>query len=115
MKENLLVERQNYLSIKGWDENEIQLHFLNAKRASSTLRAINNKFRQEILKLLEEKENLTVTEIYAHLKRGQVDTSKHLGILRRNNILLTNKVGKFIYYRLNNERLEEINTVIQAL
>lgn len=115
MKANLLIENQNYLVIKGWNEMEIQLHFMNVRKAILTLRAINNKFRQEILKLLEEKEKLTVTEIYAQLERGQVDTSKHLGILRRNNILLTDKIGKYIYYRINSKRLEEINEVIQLL
>ena len=94
--------------------NDKQL-FINVKEASLLLRALNNKFRQQILKLLEQHQRLTVTEILIHLRLLQSITSQHLSVLRRQGIVITRREGKNIYYELNPVRLQEVNQFIKSL
>ncbi len=89
--------------------------FVNIKEASLLLRALNNKFRQQILKLLEQHNRLTVTEILIHLRLLQSITSQHLSVLRRQGIVITRREGKNIYYELNPVRLQEVNQFIKSL
>jgi len=92
-----------------------QLLFLNIKQASLYLRALNNSFRQRILKLLEEHPRLTVTEILIYLRWEQSITSQHLAVLRRTKIVTTTREGKHIYYELNHLRLQEIYKFIKSI
>jgi DNA-binding transcriptional ArsR family regulator len=41
---------------------------LHTKKASLILRSINHKLRQQIIKLLDEHQKMTVTEIYVKLR-----------------------------------------------
>ena len=78
------------------------------KNAAMTLRSINHKLRQQILKLLEEQKRMKVTDIYVKLRLEQSVASQHLAILRRANIVRTERMGKEIYYSLNNNRIEQV-------
>ena len=71
--------------------------------------------RKQIIKLLEEKDKLTVTEIYVKLRLEQSVASQHLAILRRAGIVVTDREGKFIYYSLNKQRINEITDLIEDL
>ncbi len=92
-----------------------KINYLEVKKAAAILRAINHKLRQSIIKLLEEKSNLTVTEIYVKLRVEQSVASQHLAILRRAEIVKTNREGKNIHYNLNVPRLEEVNKFVKDL
>ncbi len=92
-----------------------KLNYLDVKKAAAILRAINHKLRQSIIRLLEEKENLTVTEIYVKLRVEQSVASQHLAILRRAEFVKTTREGKNIHYQLNHQRLEEVNTFVKQL
>jgi DNA-binding transcriptional ArsR family regulator len=94
--------------------NDKQL-FVNIKEASLLLRALNNKFRQQILKLLEQHNSLTVTEILIHLRLLQSITSQHLSVLRSQGIVIKRREGKNIYYELNPVRLQEVNEFVESL
>ena len=78
------------------------------KSAAITLRSINHKLRQQILKLLEENKRMKVTDIYVKLRLEQSVASQHLAILRRANIVSTERMGKEIYYSVNNNRIEQV-------
>lgn len=91
----------------------VDLH--NVKKAALVLRAINHKLRQQILKLIEESGRMTVTEIYVKLRLEQSVASQHLAILRKAGFVKTERDGKFIYYSVNNDRLEELNKFVQDL
>jgi DNA-binding transcriptional ArsR family regulator len=101
---------QNHLLVKSNEEDEVKIDFLQIKKSSLILRALNHKLRQQILKLLEEQRKLTVTEIYE-----QSVASQHLAILRRAGIVKTEREGKFIYYALNHKRIAEINRCVVDL
>ena len=99
----------NNLVIHSKDGDEVKIDFLQVKKAAITLRAINHKLRQQIMRLLEENRKMTVTEIYVQLRLEQSVASQHLAILRRAGIVQTDREGKFIYYSINGDRLAFIN------
>ena len=85
----------------------LKVDLLNVKKASLVLRAVNHKLRQQILKLIDEQGKITVTEIYVKLRLEQSVASQHLAILRKAGFVNTDRDGKFIYYSVNTNRLEE--------
>lgn len=95
--------------------NSINIDYLNVKKASLVLRALNHKLRQQMVKMLDEKQRMTVTEIYVALRLEQSVASQHLAILRRAGIVKTERDGKFIYYHVNYDRLDQINQMISEL
>lgn len=96
-------------------ESNLTVELLNVKKAAIILRAINHKLRQIILKLIDEKGKITVTELYMHLRLEQSVASQHLAILRKSGFVKTERDGKFIYYSVNYKRLSELNKFVQEL
>ena len=98
------------------DINEnIRLDFIHMKKSMLILRAINHKLRQQIIKLLDEKRKMTVTEIYVELRLEQSVTSQHLAILRLAGLVEAIREGKFIFYALNYKRIKEVNNFVEQL
>ena len=93
----------------------VKIDYLNVKKASLVLRALNHKLRQQMIKLLDENKKMTVTDLYVQLRLEQSVASQHLAILRRVGIVKTTRDGKFIYYSVNNERLQQINHIVDDL
>lgn len=86
-----------------------------SKKAAMILRALNHKLRQQILKLIDEQQKMTVTEIYVKLRLEQSVASQHLAILRRAGIVVTVREGKFIFYMVDYIRLEQVNQFVEQL
>lgn len=97
------------------DTTGLNLEVLSIKKAAIVLRAINHKLRQIILKLIDERGRMTVTEIYMHLRLEQSVASQHLAVLRKAGFVNTERNGKFIYYSVNHDRLEELHKFIKDL
>lgn len=95
--------------------SSVNVDLYNLKKAAMVLRAINHKLRQQILKLIDESGRMTVTEIYVKLRLEQSVASQHLAILRKAGFVKTERDGKFIYYSVNTERLEELNKFVKDL
>lgn len=95
--------------------NEYHLDYVQLRKAVLVLRAVNHKLRQRMIDLLDEQENMTVTDIYIKLRLEQSVASQHLAILRRAGVVTTVRDGKFIYYSLDKERLEQISKLIDDL
>ena len=93
----------------------LKVDLLNVKKAALVLRAMNHKLRQQILKLINEQDKITVTEIYVKLRLEQSVASQHLAILRKAGFVITVRDGKFIYYSVINKRLEELNHFVSEL
>ena len=85
------------------------------KKAALILRALNHKLRQQILTVIEGEDKITVTEIYVRLRLEQSVASQHLAILRKAGIVSTQRDGKYIYYKVNHKRLDEINAFVKDL
>jgi len=110
MSGNTLVIRKD----EGSNE-QIKLDYMAVKSAAMTLRAINHKLRQQIIKLLEENKRMNVTDIYVKLRLEQSVASQHLAILRRANIVRTERDGKFIHYSLNHSRIAAVAQFVNDL
>lgn len=95
--------------------SSVSVDLYNVKKAAMVLRAINHKLRQQILKLIDESGKMTVTEIYVKLRLEQSVASQHLAILRKAGFVKTERDGKFIYYSVSTERLEELNKFVKEL
>lgn len=93
----------------------VKVDFVHTKKAALILRSINHKLRQQIIKLLDESQKMTVTEIYVKLRLEQSVASQHLAILRRAGIVSTTRDGKFIYYSVNYQRLSEVVRFVESL
>jgi ArsR family transcriptional regulator, virulence genes transcriptional regulator len=96
-------------------EGPLQIDYLGIKKSALVLRALNHKLRQQMIKLLEEQQRMTVTELYVQLRLEQSVASQHLAILRRAGIVKAERDGKFIYYRINEDRVRRINSFVETL
>ena len=94
---------------------KIELDYFSLRKSVLTLRAVNHKIRQIIIDLLDEYEEMTVTEVYIKLRCEQSVASQHLAILRRSGVVVTERRGKFIIYSLNYETLDKINRLVNNL
>lgn len=94
---------------------DIQLDYAELRKAVLVLRAMNHKLRQRMIALLVENTKMTVTEIYVKLRLEQSVASQHLAILRRAGVVVTERQGKFIYYSLNSDRIEQISSLVEEL
>lgn len=95
--------------------SNVQLDYTELRKAVLVLRAVNHKLRQRIIDLLDSGETMTVTDIYIKLRLEQSVASQHLAILRRAGVVITERQGKFIYYSLNNDRLDQISKLVEDL
>jgi len=94
----------------------IEVKELDAARmemAASMLKAIAHPVRMAILKSLEGKKKLTVTEIHEFLGIEQPTTSHHLGILKDKGVLCSHRDGKNTYYYLKHDMLGQIVDCLQ--
>ena len=62
-------------------KKDILLNYAELRKAVLVLRAVNHKLRQRIIGLLEENNEMTVTDIYIKLRLEQSVASQHLAIL----------------------------------
>ena len=93
----------------------VKVDLLHSKKAAMILRALNHKLRQQIVKLIDEQQKMTVTNIYVKLRLEQSVASQHLAILRRAGIVVTTREGKYIYYTVDYDRLEQVNQFVEQL
>jgi DNA-binding transcriptional ArsR family regulator len=82
------------------------------QEAAEILRAINHKLRMKILEFIDQNEKINVNKIYNTLNLEQSITSQHLRILRKAGVVDTQRDGKFIYYEINYDR---VNQSIEAI
>jgi DNA-binding transcriptional ArsR family regulator len=96
-------------------DEKIIMDTLHVKKSAIILRAVNHKLRQQILKKIDEKGKVTVTEIFTELFLEQAVASQHLAVLRKAGFVKTTRDGKFIYYSVNYTRLKDFLTIIGQL
>lgn len=99
----------------GGPQNELLIQTLKLKKGAFVLRAINHSLRQQILKLIHEKKRITVTDIHRKFRIEQSVASEHLALLRKENLVQTERSGRFIFYSVNYETLKRINRLCNEL
>jgi DNA-binding transcriptional ArsR family regulator len=105
----------NVLENSATVNGELKIDILQLKKAALILRAVNHKLRQQVLKLLHQNDRMTVTEIYVKLRLEQSVASQHLAILRKAGFVNTVRDGKFIYYSVNHDRLNQVHNFVHEL
>ncbi len=105
------------LELKDRSDNDSlhKVELLKIKKAALVLRAINHKLRQQMMRIIDERGKITVTELYSILHLEQSVASQHLAILRKAGFVKTERDGKFIYYTVNIERIKDINSFVDNL
>ncbi len=114
----LISTMSNYqisFTLKNEADSQLTVDTLSVKKAALILRAFNHKLRQQILKLIDTQEKVTVTEIYVKLRIEQSVASQHLAILRKAEFVKTERDGKFIYYTINTDRMKDLNRFVTDL
>lgn len=96
-------------------KRESLINRANTRKAAQVIRAINHPLRQSMIDLLKESGSMTVTELYNRLKLEQSVASQHLAILRKADAVITSRHGKFIHYSVNEERLSELNSLVEQI
>lgn len=69
------------------------------------MKALGHPARIEIMMLLNRRKKMSVTEIYEELGLSQPETSRHLSVLKNNDVLLFEKKGAVSNYYINEENL----------
>ena len=95
--------------------SELKIDVLQLKKAALILRSVNHKLRQQMMRLLHQNGKMTVTEIYVKLRLEQSVASQHLAILRKAGFVNTVRDGKFIYYSVNYDRLDQVHQFVHEL
>ena len=74
---------------------------------SKTFKALSDKTRREILKLLNNRD-MSAGEIAEHFDMSKPSISKHLDILREAELVSSEKKGQFIIYSINTSVIQEV-------
>jgi DNA-binding transcriptional ArsR family regulator len=78
-------------------------------------RAINHSLRQQMLQLIHNNGQITVTDLYVKLRLEQSVVSQHLAILRREKFVNTKREGKCIYYSVNYDRIDQVQEISRKM
>lgn len=70
-------------------------------------KALNDATRREILELLKIK-NLSAGEIADQFNMSKPSISHHLDILKRADLITSEKTGQFIFYSINTTIMEDV-------
>lgn len=88
---------------------------LQLRKANYLLKALDHRLRIDIILFINDKGTCTVTDIFIAFRLVQAVASQHLAVLRRANLVFTERQGKNIYYSLNYPRLKQMLGLIGQL
>jgi DNA-binding transcriptional ArsR family regulator len=75
------------------------------RHLTKVFKALSDGTRQQILEMLDGHQK-TVGEIVGNFKLSQPTISRHLSVLKEANLVLDQRQGQNVYYRLNSEVLQ---------
>ncbi|WBX67953.1 autorepressor SdpR family transcription factor [Tenacibaculum dicentrarchi] len=81
---------------------------------NSLFKALNDETRRKIIELLKDKD-MNAGEIADKFKISKPSISHHLDILKRADLITSEKKGQFIEYSLNTTILEDLMSWILTL
>ena len=85
----------------------------NLERAASLFHALSDETRLKILELLMDGEQC-VCDLTDRLKTGQSRLSFHLKTLKEAGLLTDRRDGRWVYYALNPDAIEELGDVVKG-
>lgn len=81
---------------------------------NALFKALNDETRRQIIELLKEKD-MNAGEIADHFNISKPSISHHLDLLKRADLITSEKKGQFVEYSLNTTILEDLLTWIIQL
>lgn len=81
---------------------------------NSLFKALNDETRRQIIELLKERD-MNAGEIADQFKISKPSISHHLDILKRADLITSEKKGQFVDYSLNTSILEDLLNWILTL
>ena len=81
---------------------------------NSLFKALNDETRRQIVELLKEKD-MNAGEIAEQFNISKPSISHHLDILKRSDLITSEKKGQFVEYSLNTSILEDLINWILTL
>ena len=84
------------------------------RETQKVLKALSDRSRLRILKMLELRP-MAVCEVRDVLGLSMSTVSKHLAILREAGFILDEKDGKWMEYRLNREKTQATESILQLI
>ncbi len=81
---------------------------------NTLFKALNDDTRRQILTLLKDKD-MNAGEIAAHFNISKPSISHHLDLLKRADLVTSEKKGQFVEYALNTSILEDLMNWILTL
>lgn len=87
---------------------------LDIARATALFHALSDETRLAVLDMLRDGERC-VCDLQGALDAAQSRLSFHLRVLRDAGLVVDRKEGRWSYYRLNYDVLEEVHDVVRAI
>lgn len=81
---------------------------------NSLFKALNDNTRRQIIELLKD-QDMNAGQIAAHFDMSKPSISHHLDILKRAELISSEKQGQFVNYSLNTTILEDLISWILTL
>jgi len=85
---------------------------MNHKNMAQAFKVLGGSERIKIIRYLSTGEKC-VCGIFKHLKLSQNLVSYHLSELRKNNLIIARKEGKWVYYSLNKKSFAELREFLE--
>ncbi len=87
--------------------NKSPISFEKLRVSTDILRALAHPTRLKMLEFIDKSKSANVNNILEALNMEQSLTSQHLRLLRIAGVVRATRAGKFIYYEVDYEKLEE--------
>jgi ArsR family transcriptional regulator len=97
------------------EEDIIRRNRIHINRANFLMKTVCNPFRQSILSLLLCHDAVAVLELCEKMQIPQSAMSQHLSFLRKAQLVKTRRVGKQIFYSINEEQLNQVIEFIRQV
>ncbi len=96
----------------GTDELPADLSGRTVKDLTQLFKLLAEETRLRILELLGESHERCVRDLWERLGQSQPAVSHHLGLLRMGGLVDTRHQGKHIFYRIDQQRFDELRVLI---
>jgi len=82
---------------------------------ANLFKGLAHPVRIRLLELLSDTEELTVSALQAEIELEASHLSQHLSVLRRHHLVISERRGSHVFYRLADPRIRELLAVARAL
>lgn len=106
-------------TVKSWNRGDME-HFSNAHRPlyevkANLFKGLAHPVRIRVLEVLAAESDVSVTDLLADTGLEASHLSQHLSVLRRHNLVVAERRGSQVFYRLAYPRVADLLTVARSL